>query len=158
MIRAVTVGGGQFDHLAHHRQRVAGAAADAQVTLAQGGDGFKRARDQRRVLANLGDLQRHEALIDRRHIAVRRQAAEAALVTLGHGRLIAEGADVIPLAHAHRAARLLQAQLDIKLGEGLDEDARRREGTEVDHGAGPIEDGGLQASGVLVAHGQSPNG
>ncbi len=102
---------------------------------------------------DLLDLQGHEAFVDRSDVVVRGQAAEGGAVALGDGGDVAQGADVVPLAHAHRATRFLQADGDTELGEGLDEDLRRREGAEVDHGAGPVEDGGLQLGGLLVVHG-----
>ncbi|MNP64011.1 hypothetical protein D3C76_1594740 [compost metagenome] len=59
---------------------------------------------------------------------------------------------MVPLAHAHRATGFFDGDLDVELGEGLDENLRRRERAEVDHGAGPVEDGGLQLGWVGVVH------
>ena len=47
---------------------------------------------------------------------------------------------MVPLAHAHRAARLGQADGDAEFREGLDEDLGRREGAEIDDGPGPVEE------------------
>src|SRR3546814_19687391 len=66
MVRAIAIGGGQFDHLVHHLFGIAGATAELEAALAQRGDTRQRAGDQRRVLADLGDLQRRKALINRR--------------------------------------------------------------------------------------------
>ena len=55
-----------------------------------------------------------------------------------------QGRDVRPLGHAHRPARLVDGDLDAEAGERLDEHAHRRQRAMVDHGAGPVEDDGLQ--------------
>ncbi|MNN84135.1 hypothetical protein D3C81_2012610 [compost metagenome] len=60
---------------------------------------------------------------------------------------------MVPLAHAHRATRFFDGHLHVELGEGFDEDLRRRERAEIDHGAGPVEDRGLQLVWVDVVHG-----
>ncbi|MNL19364.1 hypothetical protein D3C87_1405600 [compost metagenome] len=153
MIGDVAVGGGQFDHFVHDLFRVTGAGADLDPLLAQVGDGLQRPRNQRRVFGDFFDLQRHEALVNRRDVIVGRRAAEHCAIAFGNLRLIAQGADVVPLAHAHRATGLFDGHLDVELGEGLDENLRRSEGAEVDHGAGPVEDGGLQFGWVGVVHG-----
>ncbi|MNC09288.1 hypothetical protein D3C75_569070 [compost metagenome] len=121
--------------------------------LAQVGDGLQCPGNQRRVLGDFFDLQRHETLVDGGDVIVGRRAAEHFAITLGNFRQIAQGADVVPLAHAHRAAGFFDGHLDVELGEGLDENLRRGEGAEVDHGAGPVEDGGLQFGWVGVVHG-----
>ena len=81
------------------------------------------------MFGDLFDLQRHEALVDGGDIVVAGQAAEDGAVALGDRRDVAEGADVVPLAHSHRTARFLQADLDAEFGESLDEDLGRREGS-----------------------------
>ncbi|MNR49349.1 hypothetical protein D3C85_1687090 [compost metagenome] len=60
---------------------------------------------------------------------------------------------MIPLAHAHRATRFFDGHLDVELGEGFYENLCWSEGTEVNDGAGPVEDGGLQLGWVGVVHG-----
>ncbi len=99
------------------------------------------------------DLQRHEALIDRGDVIVVRRATEYLAIAFGNLRQIAQCADMVPLAHAHRAPGFFDANLNVKLGEGFDENLRRRKRAEVDHGAGPVEDGSLELCGVGVVHG-----
>ncbi|MNS40397.1 hypothetical protein D3C72_727090 [compost metagenome] len=152
MVGHVAVLRGQLHHLVHHHLRVARARADLQAVLAQPGEGVQGARDQRRVHGDLLDLQRHEAVVDGGDIIVGRGAAEHLAVALGNFRHIAQGADVVPLAHAHRAAGFFDGHLHIEFGKGFDKDLGRGEGTEVDHGAGPVKDGGLQLGRVAVVH------
>src|SRR3546814_8273455 len=94
MVRAIAIGGGQFDHLVHHLIGIARATAELEAALAQRGDTRQRAGDQGRVLADLGDLQRHKALINRRHIFFARQATETAMGSYCKGRQVGEGADI----------------------------------------------------------------
>ena len=54
-------------------------------------------------------------------------AAMAPFVALGDLRLIAQGADVIPLAHSHRPAGFFDGHLDVELAEGFNKNLRRRE-------------------------------
>ena len=65
---------------------------------------------------------------------------------------------MVPLAHAHRATGFFDGDVHIELGEGLDKNLRGREGAEVDHSAGPIEDDGLEGVGILVIHDSDPVG
>ena len=87
------------------------------------------------------------------HVIVGRGAAEGFAIAFGDLRLIAQGADVVPFAHAHRATGFVDGHLNVELGEGFDEDLRWRERAEIDHGAGPVEDRGLQFAWVYVVHG-----
>ncbi len=65
---------------------------------------------------------------------------------------------MVPLAHAHRATGFLDRHLHVELGEGLDKNLRGGEGAEIDHGASPVEDNGLEGVGVLIVHGSDPVG
>ena len=156
MVGDITVGLGQGYHLLHHHRRITGTGTDLQAHPAEFGDRLQGAGDQRRMFGDLFDLQRHEALVDGGDIVVAGQAAEDGAVALGDRRDVAEGADVVPLAHSHRTARFLQADLDAEFGESLDEDLGRREGAEIDHGSRPVEDGGLEGGWLVVIHCREP--
>ena len=73
------------------------------------------------------DLQRHEALIKGRHVIIGRGAAKDLFVALGNLRLIAQGANVVPLAHTHGAACFLDGNVYIELAKRFDKNLRRGE-------------------------------
>ncbi|MNN12841.1 hypothetical protein D3C81_1258500 [compost metagenome] len=102
------------------------------------------------------DLQWHEPFVQCGDIVIGRQAVKHRTVAFGDLRLIAQGADVIPLAHAHRTPRFFQRNGDAEFGKGFDENLRGGEGAEIDDGAGPVQDHGLQLGRLLVVHGVSP--
>ena len=104
------------------------------------------------MFGDLFDLQRHETLINCGHVIVSRGAPEHLFIALGDLRLITQGADVVPLAHAHRPASLFDGDLYIEFGKGFDKNLGRGERAEIDHGAGPVENGGLQLAWVGVVH------
>ncbi|MNE42349.1 hypothetical protein D3C80_1364690 [compost metagenome] len=108
------------------------------------------------MLGDLLDLQWHEAVVDGGDIVIAGVAPEHQAITLGNLRLIAQGADMVPLAHAHGAAGFLQRYGHAELGKGFDEDLGRRERAEVDHSTRPVQDDRLQAFRVLILHGDSP--
>ncbi|MCY1449712.1 hypothetical protein D9M71_664700 [compost metagenome] len=101
---------------------------------------------------NFFDLQGHEAVVDGGNVVVGRRTAEDFGVTLADLRLVAQGADVVPLAHAHWAACFLDRNLYVEFTEGLDENLRWGEGAEIDDSAGPVEDGSLQFAWIVVVH------
>jgi len=109
------------------------------------------------VLADLGDLQRHETFVNCSDILVAGQVTKGGAIALGNFGDVAQGPDVIPFPHAHGTPSLFQADLHAELGKGLDENLGRCEGTEVDDRAGPIENGGLQLCGLLIVHCSTPS-
>ncbi|MNG07934.1 hypothetical protein D3C84_912600 [compost metagenome] len=102
---------------------------------------------------DLFDLQRHEALVEGGDIIIGWQPAEDGMVAVGNLRLVAQRADVIPLAHAHRPASFLQRDSNAELGKGFDENLSRCERPEINHGARPVQNHGLQLRRLLVMHG-----
>ncbi|MCY1436749.1 hypothetical protein D9M71_528810 [compost metagenome] len=101
---------------------------------------------------NLFDLQRHEAVVDGGDIVIGRRTTKDFGVTLADLRLVAQGADVVPLTHAHRTARFFDRDLYVELAEGFDKNLCGCEGAEVDDSAGPVEDGSLKFAWVVVVH------
>ena len=124
MVGDIAVGGRQGDDFIHDLLGVAGAGADLDALHAQPGNGVEGAGDQRRVFGDFLDLQGHEALVDGSHVVIRGRAAEGFAVAFGDLWLVAEGADVVPLAHAHRATGFFDGNLYVELGKGLDKNLR----------------------------------
>ncbi len=135
----------------HDLARVAGTGADFQAARAQGSERLDGAGDRPGVGANLGNLHRHEALVDGVDIGVVRRSTEFFLPIRLDDRVGKQGLNMVALGQAHRAAGLGQGDGDAKGGEGIDKDLGGGEGAEIDEGAGPIENDGIEA----VRHGVS---
>ena len=111
--------------------------------------GLQQLKDVRRTgyeVAIFGhdlDILRHETLIDPRHGLIIGLGALRLLPALCDVRLGQHLCDVIAFGQPHRLARIRDRHLDAEIRKRLDEGPHWREGSEVDHGAGPVEDDGL---------------
>ncbi len=128
----------------HHLTRIPRAGADPQPRAAQRGEHLHRPRDGRRIPADMRDLHRHEALVDRVDVAGGRRASEAGLPLRLQPRVLQQRADVVALGQPHRSPRFVQRQRDPEGRERVDEDLRRRQRAVIDQRAGPVEDHRLQ--------------
>ena len=152
MVGNVTIGGCQRHNLGHDLRRIPRAGTDFHALGTQCCNGLKRARNQRGMFGDFLDLQRHEALVNGRDVIVRRGAAEYLLIAFANLWLVAQGTDVIPLAHPHRTACFIDRHLYIKFSEGFDKDLRGGKRAKIDHSTGPIEDGCLKLAWLGVVH------
>gem|GEM_PF-6670480 len=152
MIGPIAGHGGHGHDMIHHLPGISRSGTDFKSGLAQVLDCGQCPGNEGAVLADIGDLQRHEPLVDGCHVSIAGSSREALLETRSDLWLIAQAADVVPLAHAHGASGFFEAQLDIECGEGLDKDSSRRERAEIDDGASPVENGRLQPYGGSIVH------
>jgi hypothetical protein len=90
---------------------------------------------------NGGDVQRLEHIEDGLHVRLVEVTAVPRAPGVVHGA--ADLADMVGLGHAHRAARIGHRDRHVEMGEGLHEGAHGRAAAMVQHGAGPIQDHGL---------------
>ena len=62
-----------------------------------------------------------------------------------------QGGDMVALGHAHRPARIGDAHRHAEMGEGAHEGTHRRTAAVVHHGAGPIQNQGLEHHAASIA-------